>query len=108
MSNQISRRRFLESVQTAAAGATGAAAIGAAGGQTAQGQTPGNVPLTTSPLAAAGGTFVDPRKVLLWENTRKEIRELLADGKLKAAILPTGSIEQHNEHRTRRRPATGT
>lgn len=39
-----------------------------------------------------------PEKVLLWENTRREIRELLESGDLKAAILPTGSIEQHNEH----------
>ena len=41
---------------------------------------------------------IDPDRVLLWENTRKEIRELLESGLLKAAILPAGSIEQHNEH----------
>ena len=38
------------------------------------------------------------RKVLLWENTRKEFRELLEGGDLKAVILPVGSTEQHNEH----------
>ncbi len=50
------------------------------------------------PLARGGDTFVNPNKVFLWENTRKEIRQRLAGNKLKAAILPTGSIEQHNEH----------
>jgi creatinine amidohydrolase/Fe(II)-dependent formamide hydrolase-like protein len=34
----------------------------------------------------------------LWENTRKEVREALESGRLQAAILPTGSVEQHNEH----------
>ena len=38
------------------------------------------------------------RRVLLWENTRKEFRELLESGDLKAVILPVGSTEQHNEH----------
>lgn len=47
---------------------------------------------------AADVPYVHPRKVLLWECTRKEIRELLEEGRLKAAILPTGSTEQHNEH----------
>lgn len=36
--------------------------------------------------------------MLLWENTRKEVREALESGRLKAAIVPTGSTEQHNEH----------
>jgi creatinine amidohydrolase len=42
--------------------------------------------------------YVNPRRVLLWECTRKEIREALEAGRLKAAIVPTGSTEQHNEH----------
>ena len=42
--------------------------------------------------------YINPDKVLLWERTRREIRESLEDGSLKAAILPTGSTEQHNEH----------
>src|ERR1051325_10661457 len=46
----------------------------------------------------AGNTYIDPRKVLLWENTRKEFREKLEGGSLKAVIVPTGSTEQHNEH----------
>ena len=49
-------------------------------------------------LAKTPAGFVHPHRVLLWENTRKEFRELLYSGKLKAAILPTGSVEQHNEH----------
>src|SRR5215831_19563666 len=48
--------------------------------------------------AAASDTYVHPRKVLLWESTRKEFRELLEGGSLKAVIVPTGSTEQHNEH----------
>ncbi|HLJ14158.1 MAG TPA: creatininase family protein [Bryobacteraceae bacterium] len=46
----------------------------------------------------AGNTYVNPRKVLLWESTRKEFREALEGGALKAMIVPTGSTEQHNEH----------
>ena len=54
----------------------------------------------TSPaqLARSGNTYVDPRKVLLCESTRKEFREALEGGSLKAVIVPTGSTEQHNEH----------
>ncbi len=46
----------------------------------------------------AGGGYVNPRKVLLWESTRKEFREAIEGGPLKAMIVPTGSTEQHNEH----------
>ena len=46
----------------------------------------------------AGATYVNPRKVLLWESTRKEFRDALEGGVLKAIVLPTGSTEQHNEH----------
>ena len=46
----------------------------------------------------AGNTYVNARKVLLWESTRKEFREALEGGALKAVVVPTGSTEQHNEH----------
>ena len=42
--------------------------------------------------------YVNPDRVMLAENTRKEVREALESGRLKAAIIPIGSIEQHNEH----------
>src|SRR6266436_5994235 len=48
--------------------------------------------------AAASEAYVNPRKVLLWESTRKEFREAIEGGALKAVIVPTGSTEQHNEH----------
>jgi len=38
------------------------------------------------------------RPVQLWKMTRKQFREGIYDGSLKAAIIPTGSTEQHNEH----------
>src|SRR5262249_9221204 len=38
------------------------------------------------------------KSVLLWENQRRFIREALDAGTLRAAIVPTGSTEQHNEH----------
>ena len=37
-------------------------------------------------------------EVRLWKLTRREVREALAAGRIQAAILPTGSTEQHNEH----------
>ena len=37
-------------------------------------------------------------EVRLWKMTRRQVRESLAAGQIKAAILPTGSTEQHNEH----------
>ncbi len=37
-------------------------------------------------------------EVRLWKLTRRQVRERLAAGQMKAAILPTGSTEQHNEH----------
>lgn len=54
--------------------------------------------LAASGVEPAGGTYVHPRRVRLWESTRKEFREALEGGSLKAVILPTGSTEQHNEH----------
>jgi len=43
-------------------------------------------------------SHVNPDRVMLAENTRKEVREALQSGSLKASIIPIGSIEQHNEH----------
>jgi creatinine amidohydrolase len=75
MTGDISRRIFLASMS-----AVGPAAL------------PGDRVVRT------GDRYVNPRRVLLWECTRKEIREALEAGRLKAAIVPTGSTEQHNEH----------
>jgi creatinine amidohydrolase len=57
-----------------------------------------SLPLPSSNIARVHDGYVNPRKVLLWECTRKEFRERLETGRLKAAIVPTGSTEQHNEH----------
>jgi creatinine amidohydrolase len=46
----------------------------------------------------AGAGYVNPRKVLLYESTRKEFRDAIESGTLKAVVVPTGSTEQHNEH----------
>ncbi|MGC8792921.1 MAG: creatininase family protein [Bryobacteraceae bacterium] len=54
--------------------------------------------ITAATRLGAGAPWVHPRKVLLWECTRKEFREALEEGRLKVVILPTGSTEQHNEH----------
>ncbi len=82
-----SRRSFLFSLGSATATLTGAEALA--------GVSPAPA---ASQVARAGDRYVDPRKVLLWECTRREIREALESGRLKAAIIPTGSTEQHNEH----------
>jgi len=37
-------------------------------------------------------------EVRLWKLTRRQVREAMAAGLIKGAILPTGSTEQHNEH----------
>lgn len=84
MQNAPSRRRFL--------GTTAAASLGILG-------TARPVPAGDSQsVALAGGSYVHARKVLLWENTRKEFREAVEGNTLKAMIVPTGSTEQHNEH----------
>jgi creatinine amidohydrolase len=57
-----------------------------------------SLPLPSSSTTRANDRYINPRKVLLWESTRKEIREALESGRLKAALVPTGSTEQHNEH----------
>jgi creatinine amidohydrolase/Fe(II)-dependent formamide hydrolase-like protein len=55
-------------------------------------------PLAGLEITRADSQYVHPRKVLLWESTRKEFREALEGGSLKAMIVPAGSTEQHNEH----------
>jgi len=75
MSDSVSRRGWIASLKAALAGAS----AGWAG--TAQAQR-----------------YVHPRRVFLGENTRKEFREALEQGRIQAAIIPTGSTEQHNEH----------
>ena len=37
-------------------------------------------------------------EVRLWKLTRRMVREAMAEGQIKGAIIPTGSQEQHNEH----------
>ena len=37
-------------------------------------------------------------EVRLWKLTRRQVRERMEAGKIRGAILPTGSTEQHNEH----------
>ena len=37
-------------------------------------------------------------EVRLWKLTRRQVREAMEAGKIRGAILPTGSTEQHNEH----------
>ena len=98
MNTSTSRRGFFRSFRTALSGTLGAGAVAAAHVPPASAQSPGGLPFSLPTTPLAGGPFVNPEKVLLWENTRKEIRESLAKGRLKAAIIPTGSIEQHNEH----------
>src|SRR6185436_7595644 len=56
----------------------------------------GNV--TGAEVEPAGAGYINPRKVLLYESTRKEFREAIEGGALKIVIVPTGSTEQHNEH----------
>ncbi|MBT4483726.1 MAG: creatininase family protein [Candidatus Latescibacteria bacterium] len=89
MSENKTRRGFLGSL--AATGLTAGVGAGAAYAKV-------DAPIRTSNLSSVGNEYVDPRKVLMYECTRKEIRERYASGKLKAAIIPTGSTEQHNEH----------
>ena len=49
-------------------------------------------------MTNAKSQYVNPSRVMLGECTRKEIREALQSGNLKAAIIPIGATEQHNEH----------
>ena len=86
MIDQESRRNFLKVL-----GASGVAAA-AASSDAASDES------ETMQLPPVNLGDVNPRKVLLEELTRKEVREWIASGELKAAIIPTGSTEQHNEH----------
>jgi len=89
MSFESHRRGFLRSMAaTSISGGLSAALIHAEN----------SVPFGASSLFSSGSSYINPRNVLLWECTRKEIRERLASGTLHAAIIPTGSTEQHNEH----------
>ncbi len=54
--------------------------------------------LAGAAVPEGGARYVHPRRVLLWECTRKEFREALEEGRLRVVVLPTGSTEQHNEH----------
>jgi creatinine amidohydrolase len=36
--------------------------------------------------------------VFLWEMTRRQVREGIDAGRIRAAVIPLGSTEQHNEH----------
>src|SRR5207249_10479683 len=45
-----------------------------------------------------GDTRRETPNVPLWEMTRRSMREGIDDGRIRAAIIPTGSTEQHNEH----------
>jgi len=95
MSQPMHRRGFFRSMNLVAAGAVGAPVALATG---VRAQQASSLPTSSDALAETPVGFVHPNKVLLWENTRKEIREWIMAGKLKAAIIPTGSVEQHNEH----------
>jgi creatinine amidohydrolase/Fe(II)-dependent formamide hydrolase-like protein len=98
MSHSVSRRGFLSSLRgLMTVGATGMAASTATSARLYP-QNSQSTPLPTASTGIAGHGYVHPQRVLLWENTRKEFREALQSGKIKAAIIPTGSTEQHNEH----------
>lgn len=92
MTRKLSRRVWMKTLGsfTAVSGLSKAASSSPQSSQV--------TPLPHSPLSPRGTQHVLPQKVLLWERTRKEVREALARGDLKAAIVPTGSTEQHNEH----------
>jgi len=80
------RRRFLAALTSAVAIPSGATRLA-------------GVQAPHSPhLVRVSDGYINPRQVLLWESTRREVREALEAGRLKAAIIPTGSTEQHNEH----------
>ena len=77
-----------KSITSSRRGFLAGAGLSAVGGAAASAQT----------LGDTGSLLISTRRVLLWENTRREFRELIESGRLKAVIVPTGSSEQHNEH----------
>ncbi len=87
MNRQQSRRGFMVSLATAT---VTPAVVGTLATE--------NLRAASPQVARAGDKYIRPERVLLWECTRKEIREAIETGSLKAAIVPTGSTEQHNEH----------
>ena len=91
----MKRRDFLQSVKHTGIAAS---AFAVSMGHTSESLGRTRLSLYSSQGNLPGDRYVNPRKVLLWESTRREIRESLAAGKLEAAIIPTGSTEQHNEH----------
>ena len=99
MKSSLSRRGFLRSFSRKAAGGGVAWAAATAGPVAAANPSEArSLPLPAAGLTGSSRNFFRPQKVLLWESTRKEVRESLSSGQLKAAIVPTGSTEQHNEH----------
>jgi creatinine amidohydrolase len=90
MSERNSRRRFLKQV-----GATGIAAA-AVTGMNASAEI--NPALQQTHQGPVNEGDINPKRVMLEDCTRKEVREWIASGNLKAAIIPTASTEQHNEH----------
>jgi len=99
MNHEISRRAWFSCLKTfVTSGAAGLVATGLSRNEVVFSQTSQSTPLATPTIEWTGHSYVHPQKVLLWENTRKEFREALEAGKVKAAIIPTGSTEQHNEH----------
>ena len=98
MDNPINRRGFIQSVNVMVSAAIGTSVLAGSRPRQAFGGPLNPLPIGSSPLVPVPGGYVHPDRVLLWENTRKEVREALESGRLKAAILPTGSVEQHNEH----------
>jgi creatinine amidohydrolase len=48
-------------------------------------------------IETAGQRSLEPN-VLLWEMTRRQVREGIDAGRIRAAVIPLGSTEQHNEH----------
>src|SRR3954465_10186239 len=51
--------------------------------------------MSDSPGTTSGGSSPN---VFLWEMTRRQVREEIDAGRIRAAVVPLGSTEQHNEH----------
>jgi creatinine amidohydrolase len=84
MNSSMSRRNLIQSFAVSSLAVEAAQDSAAAGPR--------------SEVARTRDAYINSRKVLLWESTRKEFREALEGGALKAMVIPTGSTEQHNEH----------
>lgn len=99
MNTPLSRRQFIQSCNIAIGAAMGAGLATGLGEQNqAEAAPQGALPIDTANSVSGAPSYVNPKRVLLWENTRREVRQAFESGSLKAIILPTGSIEQHNEH----------